>query len=340
MAMPRFAFVGSPRAASPWLLQSLGRIGKLEAICDEEAEREVGRYPARWAFSDLATLLKETEPDGAVVEQPAAVRAAVIKQCLAAGVGVLLTGIPASLSVCRRLGTIASLAGRVLLASPAIRFAPAVSIARRLLDSGKFGVPVSLVLRSVRRHATRAGPKDDGPVPIDQIFEAVDLVQHLLGPIQQVSAIGHAEGVLAVNALTDGGVVVSITFHASGSAEAAGLGVELWAADGTILQIDQNCRLVCRGGTRSDAGRGVSLAAVDPAVELGYDGLLAEFRRHVEAGRSSPGMIGPVEAVVATCEAILASAAKGRPWVPRRLGPSAEGAGRAGRQAQEQPGQQ
>jgi predicted dehydrogenase len=340
MPLPRFAFVGSPRAASPWLLQALGRVGTLEAICDGEAERDVARYQARWAFSDLGALLKEAEPDGIVLEQPAAERAGVIKQCLASGVGVLLTGLPGSSPACKRLSSIASLAGRVLLAAPAIRFAPAVAVARRLLDSGKFGVPVSLAIQSSRRGAARAGPKDDGPVPVDQIFEAVDLVQHLLGPIQQVYAMAHAEGVLAANGATDGGVIVSFMFHASGAAETAGVRLELRAADGTVLRIDQDCRLACGNGSRVDAAHCISLATVDPAVELGYEGLAAEFRRHLEGGRGSPGMVGPVGAVVAASEAILASAARGRLMMPRQVGGEARTAVRGPSKATEGAGKE
>ncbi len=57
MPSVKLAFLGPARDVSPWLLQSLGRVGTLEAICNEDAERDAARFHARWAFSDLATLL-------------------------------------------------------------------------------------------------------------------------------------------------------------------------------------------------------------------------------------------------------------------------------------------
>jgi predicted dehydrogenase len=327
--------VGSPRTASPWLLQALSRIGTLEAICHEHAEQDAGRYQARWAFTDTQSMLAEAAPDGIIVEQPLAERLATIKHCLAAGVGVLVNGAPSTAAACKRLGTMAALAGRILLAAPAIRFAPVVAVARRLLDSGRFGTPISVTLHSSRRGAARTGPKDDGPVPLDQVFEAVDLLHHLLGPIQSVFAVAHREGSLAATGETGAGVLVSLLFHASGPAHLAGVRMELRAADGAVLLIDQNCHLVCGNGSRVDAAHGVSLAIVDPVLELGFEGLLAEFRRYLEDGRQSPGLVGPVPAVLAATEAVLGSAEKKRPVVPRYEGGIAQSRRRRQRQAEE-----
>ena len=335
MALPRFAFVGSPRTASPWLLQALSRIGTLEAVCHEHAEQDAVRYQARWAFSDARSMFAEAAPDGIIVEQPLAERLATIKDCLAAGVGVLVLGVPSSFAASKRLGTMAALAGRILLAAPAIRFAPAVAMARRLLDSGRFGTPISVILHSSRRGAARTGPEDDGPVPADQVFEAVDLLHHLLGPIQNVFSVAHNEGGLAATAETGSGVVVSLVFHASGSAHLAGIRLELRAADGGVLLIDQNCHLVCGNGSRVDAAHGVSLAVVDPVLELGFEGLLAEFRRCLDDARPGPGFVGPVSEVLAATEAVLGSAEKRRPLMPRYEGKIAQSRRRKRRQAEE-----
>lgn len=320
MFSPRLAFIGSPRTASPWLLQAVARVGTFEAVCDADAERDVARYHARWAFSDAAAMLREAPPDGVVLEKPPAERADLIKACLAAGVSVLLTGVPGSAGNCKRSDTLARLAGRVVLAAPAIQFAPAVALAKRLLDSGKFGSSLSLEIRSSRRSSTWAAKGGAECVPVDQVYEAVSLVHQLVGPIQRVYAAGHADGAMAGCAVTEAGPVVSLVLHAVGPAEFAGICLEMRSADGSVLRLDQNCRLLCGNGARMDAVHGCSLAAADPAIELGYEGLLAEFRRRLEGRLTSPGLLGGVSSAVAATEAVLASVARGRPTVPRYAG--------------------
>ena len=92
---PRLAFAGSPRSVSPWLLNAISRIGVFEAICGEDAEREITRFHARWAFeNDLTAMLKEAEPEGVVLASPLPERPRLIKECLTAGASVLVIGPP------------------------------------------------------------------------------------------------------------------------------------------------------------------------------------------------------------------------------------------------------
>lgn len=312
---------------SPWLLSSLSKVGTLEALCGETAERDAARYHARWTFPDLTTLLKESEPAGVVLSQPLSARPRMIKECLSAGAAVLVSGPPCRALACNRLSLFAKLSGRSILAAPAIRFAPAILLAKRLLDSGKVGVPISMSVHCTYRGAPRQGSDDDGPIPADQVFEVVDLVHFLLGPLAQVSAVAHGDGVLAAVGTSLSAVVVSFVYHASGAAETVGLGLEIRGADGTFLRVDRDARLLCANGSRVDAAHRSTLASADPAVELGYEGLAAEFRRLATSGRTGAGLIGPVGTVMAATEALLESAAKKRPVtvktvVPR---PSAKG---------------
>ncbi len=317
MSAPRFAFVGPTHAVSPWLFSSLAKVGTLEALCGETAERDAARFHARWTFPDLPTLLKEAEPSGVVLVQPQADRLRLVKECLSAAACVLVPGAPGRASACNRLGLFAKLSGRSILSAPAIRFAPSVLLAKRLLDSGKVGAPISLTLRSTCRGAPRLGSDDDGPVPADQVFEAVDLVHHLLGPLRQVSSVAQSDGVLAAVGTSVSSAVVSLVFHASGPAETVGIDLEIRGADGTFLQIDRDGCLLCANGSRVDAAHRSTLSSADPGIELGYDGLAAEFRRLAMSGRLGAGLVGPVGMVAAATEAIQTSAAKGRPVTVR-----------------------
>jgi predicted dehydrogenase len=315
----RLAFIGSPRNASPCLLHALNRIGALEALCVEDAEREAPKYHARWAYSDLASLLKEARPDGAIIQLPPEERGSVIRQCLAGGIGVLMTGTPGGMAACRRLDTLAKLAGRFVLAASPLRFSPAMLLARRLLESGKFGTQVSMSIRSIRRGQLQTSVDHPSPIAEDQLFELVDVVHSLVGPITRVFAVPHSEGCLAATLVADSGTLVSALLHAHGSADAVGLLFEIRASDGNSLTMDQDCRLSCGNGTRADALHGPSLAIADPTLELGYEGLLAEFRASMEVrGSSRSGCAGPWRDVLGVCEAVVASAAKGKSFTVKK----------------------
>jgi len=317
MPPPRLAFIGDPTAVSPWLLHSVGRICVLDSICHDEAERAIGRFHARWAFDDPTEMLKETEPDGVVLACPVADRTRLSKQCLTAGASVLVPGLPGKAVACRRLGLFAKLAGRFVLAAPTLRFSPGVLMAKRLIESGKFGGTIAMTLDSARRGGAGAFSPDERPIAADQVFEAVDLVQHLVGPAGRAYAVSHEEGALAVTTLAGEGVPVSMAFLARGGVDRVGLELELDAADGSRLRIDRAGGLFCGNGSKVSAYHQVAAAVGEPAIELGSDGLVAEFRRRLEESRPSGGLIGPVPAVSAATEAIFASAERGRAVEPK-----------------------
>jgi len=320
MPPPRLAFIGDPQAVSPWLLHSLGKMCILDSICHGEADRAISRFHARWAFDDPTAMLEETEPDGVVLACPVADRVRLSKQCLTAGAGVLVPGSPGRATACRRLGLFARLAGRFVLAAPALRFSPGVLMAKRLIESGKFGAPIAITLHSARRGGPGALSPDGDLIAVDQVFEAVDLIQHLVGPIGRVYAVSHDEGALAVTASAGGGAAVSMVFLARSGVDRVGLKLELDAGDGSRLRIDRAGGLLCGNGSKISAYHQVAIAAAEPAIELGYDGLTAEFRRRLEERRPDGGLIGPVPAVSAATEAILASAERGRPVMPKAPG--------------------
>lgn len=321
MTKPRLAFIGDPSTTCPWLLHAIARAGVFEAIChDGDAPAELPQ--ARWTFRDAASLLREAEPEGVVIAAPFGERASLARQCLSARAGVLIAGAAGNAGSLRRLAVLAKLADRVLLAAPAILYAPAMLLAQRLLESGKMPPPISASVSIMRRGGARGAPPDDGPVPIDTLFEAVDLVHSLVGPVQSAYATFHDEGALAA-ALSAGTPArpVSLMAHAGGAADMVGVEIELRAADGSRLRITRGGELECTTAARLHDRHCVNLATADPVVELGYARLLREFAAHLTAGPRSKGIIGPCMSVSLAAEAILASARRGRPMHPTRTRP-------------------
>jgi predicted dehydrogenase len=314
---PRIALVGPPDAVSAWLLRSIASQSIFEAICHPGSETLARQHQARWTFPDAAAMFRDGTPDGVIISHEYSERPRLIKQTLAAGAGVLVCGSPGPAAACKRLASFAKLSGRVVMAAPPIRFSPAMLLARRLIESGRAGIPNLICLRSTRRGEARSNTDQAGRLPVDQIFEAADILYHLAGPMQQVFATAHEEDVLVASAQTLSGVPVSIVLHANGPVDAVGLELEVRSRDGSRLRLDTDGRLVSGNGSRMHAAHQPSLAVTDPAVELGYDGIISEFIRYLRAGRTGAGMVGPVSPVALTAEAILASAARGRPIAPR-----------------------
>ena len=317
MASTRFGFIGSPRDASPWLLKSLATLGTLEAVCDENVGHEAARIPARWFFTRLSALLGEAEPDAVAVGKPLGLRPQVIKQCLTHGTAVLVAGAPGRGADCRRLVSLSRVAGRVLLAAPAIRYSPALVLARRLVEAGKLDTPVLMTVESSRANSDFRREGDSGPIPLDQVFEALDVVYTLIGPVQTVYAVAHAEATLVAAAVTEGGVPVSLVLDSNGRAEDTGLRAEVRAADGMRLLIDKNLQVTCGDGARVDATHRFAVATAEPAIELGYEGLVAEFCRLMRDPRADRGLTDQAWGALIAAEAVMASVTRGRPMEVR-----------------------
>lgn len=312
MSHPRFAFVGPTAAVSPHLLAALARVGTLEAVCDDQARRDAERFQARWTFDRLDQLLREAEPDGVVVVRPVSDRSRVIKQCLAAGAGVLVPGSPGGSKVVARIAAYARLTSRPVLAVPAIRYAPAIMMARRLAESGRIDRPLCLSIQSTRRGAANRTLDELGPVSVDQVFEAVFLATELAGPLTRVFAVSHSDGVVVIAAATARQTPVSIVLQSNGPSEAVGVELDLRGADGTRLFVDRGGGLICGNGSRIDAAHRPTLASSDPVQELGYEGLVREFARGLQ-GQRGLDRAGFLASVVAGTQTALKSATAERP---------------------------
>lgn len=315
MTLPRIAYVGRPDRVSLWLLRAIEQAATFEAICCPDAEEAARRFRARWSFDDLEAMLRETEPDGVVLAVGPARRPAIIKECLSAGASVLVPEAPGPLSACTRLGGMAKLSGRALLAASPARYSPAILLARRLIDSGRISMPMLGALHITRRGQAREDESDSGCIPSSLAFEAMDLIHHLFDGVDCVSCIPQEDALVGM-VRTAGGVAISLLLHANGAADAEGMHMEIRGRDGSRIVIDPDGRLLCGNNSRMHAAHRPTRLAADPMVEFGYAGLIDDFCRLLRVGRSNPGMPGGVPAVVASAEALLTSAAKGKSIAP------------------------
>ncbi len=313
MTNTRLAFIGDPSAASPWLLQAVARAGVFEALCHTDASATVS-VPVRWIFSDVAELLREAEPDGVILSVPFPQRATIARQCLASRAAVLLLGPPGPLTAARRLGVLAKLTSRFVLAAPPSRFSPAILLARRLLESGRMPPPIAAKIVAHAPGFVRGDPPNDGPVDMDTVFETMDLLHSLLGPVHRVFALGHEDGALSAT-LSAGSPprIVSLLATANTPSEQVGIEFDLRAADGSHCTLTRSCELDCSTSGRQAARHAVNVTTSDPVVELGYAGLLREFVASIELARGDQGLIGPALSVIAASELVLASARQQRP---------------------------
>ncbi|MEK6644382.1 MAG: hypothetical protein AABZ08_10775 [Planctomycetota bacterium] len=308
MSPTRLAFIGAAKDTSPWLFQAITRTARFEALCGNDADLDAARIHARWPFTDLTKMLDEAEPDGVIITGPVARRAALAKQCLSAGVGVLVVGYPGSSRDLTRIQTLAQLASRPALVASPSRYSPTVLLARRLIESGKLGRPISMQIASTWRRSSN----DSALIHADQVFEAVDLVRLLLGPLARIHGVMHGDGVMLAVGVTSDHVPVSLAFHSGGPVESLGIDWEVRAADGTHLRVTRDCRLTCGNGSRTDAAHTPSLTASDPVIELGYDALLKSFIHYLTSDHCT-GLIGTGDDTVLATEALL------RPGKPRPL---------------------
>jgi len=315
MNPPRIAFVGRPDLASPLLLRAIEQTATFEALCCPDAEEAARRYHARWSFDDLDAMLRETQPDGIVLSVGPARRPALIKTCLSAGISVLVPDAPGPANGCTRLSSIAKLCGRTILAASPARFAPAILLARRLIDSGRISQPLLGSIHITRRGQAREDETDRGCIPLGLAFEAMDLIHHLFDGVDSISCMPQEDAAVAT-VRTAGDVAISLLLQANGAADAEGTTLEVRGRDGTRITIDTDGRLICGNGSRLHATHRPTRIAADPCVEFGYIGMLEEFGRCLKTARSPHGMPGPAAAVTASAEALLASAVKGRAVSP------------------------
>lgn len=180
-------------------------VAGLRAAGGAEVAALVGRDPARTraradalgiarAETDLAAILGDTAIDAVVIATPDATHEAIAIAALEAGKPVLLQKPMAmTSSECRNVIAAAGRTGTRLTVSFMHRYFPEVFWLREMLGSGRLGA-----VQSVRiRNATPGADWNDwffspdtvaGGVVMQLGVHGIDLLQHLLGPIETVQA--------------------------------------------------------------------------------------------------------------------------------------------------------
>jgi len=192
----RFAIVGCGRIAARHA-EHIRSLGRLVAVCDilpEQAE-SFGRQFGAPAYTDLQTLLEETEADIITICTPNGCHADQAIQSLQAGRHVLCEK-PISVSVSDGLRMIdaSTAAGKKLFVVKQNRYNPPVQEARKLLLAGRLGKLLSFQINCFWNRTEAyykdswRGTKDlDGGILFTQFSHFTDLLYWFLGDIKAVS---------------------------------------------------------------------------------------------------------------------------------------------------------
>lgn len=231
----------------------------------ETAERTRERFGARHAFTDAASLAAHPDVDLVVVTVKVPAHMELISTAIDAGKHVHSEWpLARTAAEAEALVAAAVAAGVHTAVGLQARFAPAVARARSMIAEGRIGAIRAANVHSARaKGATRDVPAwtaytydaNNGAGMVDVLGgHALDLVQHLLGPIRQLTArtalrspehtvaeTGEpitvtAPDHLLVSAVLDGGAVVSIHVH-DGDVAVARTRIEIMGADGDIALV-------------------------------------------------------------------------------------------------------
>jgi predicted dehydrogenase len=165
----------------------------------ETAERARDRFGARHAFTDAAGLAAHPDVDLVVVTVKVPAHVALVGTAIDAGKHVYCEWpLARAAAEAETLAAAAEAAGIHTAVGLQARFVPAVALARAMIAEGSIGAFRSANVYSARsKGATRDVPAwtaytydaDDGAGLVEVLGgHAIDLVEHLLGPIRRLTA--------------------------------------------------------------------------------------------------------------------------------------------------------
>lgn len=168
----------------------------LVGICDPDTgRRSVAEDLGVPFYRDLAALLEEQQPEGAIVATPNGTHLAVAELCAGKGVALLIEKpIADTLPAARRIVEVAAAAGSRVLVGHHRRHNPLIGEARSLVQGGALGrlIAASMMWTLLKPEeyfqvGWRSRRPQGGPILINLIHE-LDILRHICGEIRQVYA--------------------------------------------------------------------------------------------------------------------------------------------------------
>jgi len=337
-AAARIAFIGAGNHATQSLYPNIAHLPEFDlvAVCDLDAgraEHAARRFGAPRVFTDVAALLGEVELDGACVCGPAEMHHQVGLQLLQRGLPVWMEKPPAlDLAGARELVACAAEQGTWGMVGFMKRFAPASLVAKEYMASPEFGALSALTL------IHSSGPYDDlRRMLLFNGIHFIDLGRYLAGEVEELFAYALERH--------PGAQAASVTFRfASGAVGQLNMNSgHAWShCWDTVYVSGENCGVLLEGcraleimtpAGRFAEGAGLELYGWGRTYEVsgnlagwasgghytrGYCGELAHYARALLGQVEPRATLADGAADMAIIEAILESAASGRPVSPAR----------------------
>jgi len=266
---------------------------ELVGFCDRDlgrAEAFAGEYGGR-VFADLGEMLRSVEPEALVVCTPHPLHADACEAAAAAGAHVLVEKpMAASLADCDRMLRATEEAGVRLGVISQRRFYEPVRRMKAAIEAGKIGRPVLGVFQmySWRDEAYYASDPwrgtwagEGGGVLVNQSPHQLDLLQWLMGPIEEV--FGYWGNLNHPSIEVDDTAVASLRFRGGGL---GAIVTSVSQKPGIYTKVHVHGSNGASVGVETDSGAtfvaGVSSEVDDPPLNdvwtvPGEEGLLAEF---------------------------------------------------------------
>ena len=201
----RYALIGCGMISPNHIRAALDTGLEIAALCDvaeANALRALESIPAdRRAgtriYTDYRQMLAEVRPELAALALGSGVKRAIACDCMAAGTNVIVEKpIALSLADADAMLAAAKANGVKLCVNHQLRFTPSVRAIKAAAEAGAFG-KITHAAAQVRRNRNRAyfdaAPwrgtwKDDGGTLMNQCIHYTDLLQWVLGPVEEVFA--------------------------------------------------------------------------------------------------------------------------------------------------------
>lgn len=197
METVKVAFVGAGGIAQTHL-RALSEIGGVQVVAvadlsDPTAKVTAERWGIRSVYGDYREMIDREDADAVVVCTPTAVHAPPAIAALEAGKHVLVEKpMEARLDAAAQMVRAAKRAGKILMCGLKLRFAPAVQVAKSVVESGQLGKLYYAEATADRRRATPGGSfvrKDLAGfgATADLGIYALDTALHIMGHPKPVS---------------------------------------------------------------------------------------------------------------------------------------------------------